>query len=60
MKPEYIGQILKYINYVDKNIKKSFQDNTVGIIICKNKNEYVMEYCTNPNIFTTTYRLTNN
>lgn len=39
MKPEYIGQILKYINYVDKNIKKSFQDNTVGIIICKNKKQ---------------------
>ena len=55
MKAEYIGQIAKYINYVDKNIKEVFHEKTVGLIICKKKNKYVMEYCTNPNIFTTTY-----
>ena len=55
MKAEYIGQITKYINYVDKNIKEVFHEKTVGVIICKKENKYVMEYCTNPNIFTTTY-----
>ncbi len=55
LKAEYIGQITKYINYVDKNIKEVFHEKTVGVIICKKENKYVMEYCTNPNIFTTTY-----
>ncbi len=55
LKAEYIGQIAKYINYVDKNIKEVFHEKTVGVIICKKENKYVMEYCTNPNIFTTTY-----
>ena len=55
MKAEYIGQITKYINYVDKNIKEVFHEKTVGVIICKKENKYVMEYCTNPNIFVSTY-----
>ena len=56
LKAEYIGQITKYINCVDKNIKKPFHEDTVGVIICKKDNKYVMEYCTNPNIFTSTYQ----
>ena len=55
IKAEYIGQITKYINYVDKNIKKVFHEKTVGVIICKKENKYVMEYCTNPQIFVRTY-----
>ena len=27
-----------------------------GVIICKKENKYVMEYCTNPNIFVSTYQ----
>ena len=56
MKAEYIGQIMKYIGYVDKHIRKSFHYETVGVIICKKENKYVMEYCTNPNIFVSTYQ----
>ena len=55
MKAEYIGQIIKYINYVDKNIKEIHNEKTVGVIICKKENKYVMEYCTNPQIFVRTY-----
>ena len=55
IKAEYIGQIIKYINYVDKNIKKVFHEKTVGVIICKKENKYVMEYCTNPQIFVRYY-----
>ena len=57
LKAEYIGQTLKYVNYVDKNIKKPFHDKTVGVIISKKQDKFVLEYCTNPNIFTTTYKL---
>ena len=56
LKAEHIGQITKYIGYVDKNIRKSFHYETVGVIICKKENKYVMEYCTNPNIFVSTYQ----
>ena len=56
-KAEYIGQITKYINYVDKNIKELFNDKTVGVVICKKENKFIMEYCTDNRIFTTTYEI---
>ena len=59
MKAEYIGQVKKYMNYVDKNIKKEFHDNTVGVIICKREDEFILEYCSDDRIFTTTYELVN-
>ena len=57
MKAEYIGQITKYINFVDKNIKELFNDKTVGVVICKRENKYVLEYCSDNRIFTTTYKV---
>ena len=56
---EHIGQVQMYMNYIDRNIKTVSQNDTVGIIICKKNNEYVVDYCSNPNIFTTTYILKN-
>ena len=56
-KVEYIGQVIKYINYVDKNIKEPFNDKTVGVIICKRENKYVIDYCTDERIFTTIYKV---
>lgn len=57
MKAEYIGQIQKYMNYVDKNIKEIFNEKCVGIIICQRNNQYVLEYCSDDRIFTTTYKI---
>ena len=57
MKAEYIGQVKKYMNYVDKNIKETFNDKSVGVIICKKEDKYVLEYCSDSRIFTTTYEL---
>ena len=57
MKTEYIGQVKKYMNYVDKNIKEAFNENSVGVIICKKEDKYVLEYCSDDRIFTTTYKL---
>ena len=36
---EHIGQIEVYMNYIDKNLKKSNQDKTIGIIVCKKDNK---------------------
>ena len=57
IKSEYICQIKKYMNYIDKNIKSINQDNTIGIIICRRDNKFIMEYCSDPRIFRTIYEL---
>ena len=59
MKAEYIGQVKKYMNYVDKNIKEAFNDKSVGVIICKKEDRYVLEYCSDDSIFMTTYEMNN-
>ena len=58
LKAEHVGQITKYVNYVNQNIKKPFHDNTVGVIICKKENTFVLKYCTDRRLFTTTYKTT--
>src|SRR5574344_1856591 len=57
LKKEHIGQIEIYMNYMDKNIKSIDENKTIGIIITKKDNKYVMEYCSDPRIFNTTYLL---
>lgn len=42
-KVEYISQVQKYMNYIDRNIKK-INNNTIGIIICRKENRFVIEY----------------
>lgn len=43
------------MNYIDKNIKTIEEDKTIGIILCKEGNELVMEYCSDNRIFNATY-----
>jgi predicted nuclease of restriction endonuclease-like (RecB) superfamily len=43
-KPEYAGQIGFYITAIDKDVKKNEDKETVGLIICRNKNKTVVEY----------------
>ena len=38
------------INYIDKNIKITEKNSTIGIIICKQNNEYVIKYCSDDRI----------
>ena len=57
LKKEHTGQIMTYMNYIDKNIKTIAENNTVGIIICKQDNEYVIKYCSNDRIIAREYEL---
>ena len=57
LKKEHIGQIKLYMNYIDQNVKNIYQEKTIGIIICKKGNEFVMEYCSDDRIFDTIYTL---
>ena len=57
LKKEHIGQIETYMNYVDKNIRRVEQDKTIGIIICKKDNSFIMEYCSDDRIHQRMYEL---
>ena len=45
------------MNYVDQNIKKITQNKTTGIIICKEKNKYILKYVKEDDIYITKYQL---
>ena len=53
----HIGQIEKYMNYIDKNIKTVEENKTIGIIICKKNDKYVIEYSSDPRILSREYEL---
>jgi len=57
LKKEHIGQIQVYMNYIDENIRKIGQDKTIGIIICKQDNKYIIKYCSDDRIIARTYEL---
>ena len=57
LKKEHIGQTEVYMNYIDKNLKTINQNKTIGIIICKKENKFVLEYCSDSRIYETTYML---
>ncbi len=55
LKKEHIGQIETYMNYIDKNLKTINQDKTIGIIICKKDNHFIMEYVSDERILSREY-----
>ena len=57
LKKEHIGQIEVYMNYIDRNLKRENQDKTIGIIVCKNDNEYIIEYCSDKRIISREFEL---
>ena len=57
LKKEHIGQIHTYMNYIDKNLKTINEDKTIGIIIVRKNNKYIMEYCSDKRILSKTYEL---
>ena len=57
LKKEHIGQIQTYMNYIDKNIKTINEDKTIGIIIVKKDNKFIIEYSSDNRIFRTIYNL---
>ena len=57
LKKEHIGQIEVYMNYIDKHLKKISHDKTIGLIICKKNNEYIIEYSSDNRIIAKEYEL---
>ena len=57
LKKDHIGQIQVYMNYIDKHVKSIYHDKTIGIIICKKNNKYIIEYCSDKRIISREYLL---
>ena len=57
LKKEHIGQIQVYMNYIDNNLRNINQDKTIGIIICRKNNKFVMEYCSDKRVLSKEYKL---
>ena len=57
LKKEHIGQVEIYMNYIDTHLKQITQDKTIGIIICKENNKYVIKYSSDKRIISREYEL---
>ena len=45
------------MNYIDNNLRRINQDKTIGIIICKKDNKYIIEYSSDERILSREYQL---
>ncbi|MCD7839774.1 MAG: DUF1016 domain-containing protein, partial [Erysipelotrichaceae bacterium] len=43
-KPEYAGQLSFYLTAVDEILKSENDNSTIGLLLCKHKNNIVAEY----------------
>jgi hypothetical protein len=60
LKHQDIGQMQMYVNYYDRFVKTPEENKTVGIIICKNKKDAIVELTlpeNNEQIFASRYQL---
>lgn len=54
-----LGQMQMYVNYYDRYVKQDFENPTIGILLCKEKNDALVELTLpkDTNIFATQYEL---
>ena len=59
IKHQDLGQMLMYVNYFDRYVKKDFEKPTIGILICEDKKDRIVELTLpeNANIFASEYSL---
>lgn len=57
LKKEHIGQTLFYMNYIDEHVKSINQNKTIGIIIVKVDNKFVMHYYKEGRMISREYQL---
>ncbi len=54
-----LGQMQMYVNYYDREIKLEDENKTIGIVLCQNKSESIVEYTlpeNNEHIFASRYK----
>ena len=57
LKKEHIGQVQVYMNYIDNNLKRYNMNKTIGLIIVKKDNRYIIEYSSDKRIISKEYIL---
>jgi hypothetical protein len=59
MKHQYLGQIQMYVNYFDRYVRKDYEKPTIGILICEDKKDRIVELTLpeNTNIIASEYSL---
>ena len=43
-KPEYLGQLEFYLEALDRDIKKPHENPSIGVLLCRDKDDEVVEY----------------
>ena len=59
LKHQDIGQMQMYVNYYDREIRLEKENKTIGIVLCQNKSESVVEYTlpeNNEQVFASKYK----
>ena len=49
-KPEYLGKLNFYLEALDRDVRKEGENPSVGIILCKSKDDEVVEYALSRNL----------
>lgn len=60
LKHEHLGQLQMYVNYYDRKVKSPEENKTIGILLCLDKKEQVVEYSLpldNDQLFASRYKL---
>ncbi len=60
LKHQDIGQMQMYVNYYDREVKTENENPTIGIILCKENDNFVVEYTLpedNKQVFANEYKL---
>ncbi|AUD02096.1 PDDEXK nuclease domain-containing protein [Spirosoma pollinicola] len=55
-----LGQLQMYVNYYDRDIKESYENPTIGVLLCADKNDAVVRYtlpANNTQLFASKYQL---
>jgi hypothetical protein len=43
-KPEHLGQLNFYLEALDRDVKKPHENPSIGVLLCKDKDDEVVEY----------------
>ena len=60
LKHQDLGQLQMYVNYYDRNVKTDEENPTIGILLCADKNDAVVEMTLprdNDRLFASQYKL---
>ena len=48
--PEYLGKLNFYLEALDRDVKKPHENPSIGVLLCKTKNQEVVEYALSRNM----------